>query len=115
MLWNKKATRVARKRLKSFEYHLKHGQAEPFWTEVSNALWGYLSDKFNIPLSKLSMESVNEALTAKNVNPDLINQFIEAISDCEFARFAPGNKTQAMEALYRKALDVITRTEQELK
>lgn len=112
---NKKATRVARKRLKKAEHHLKHHLAEPFWTEVSNALWGYLSDKFNIPLSKLSMDSVNDALTAKKVNPDLINQFIESLSDCEFARFAPGDKTQAMEALYHKALDVITRTEQELK
>ncbi|HAH57245.1 MAG: BatD family protein [Lentimicrobiaceae bacterium] len=112
---NKKATRVARKRLKKAEYHLKLHQSEPFWIEVSNALWGYLSDKFNIPLSKLSMESVNDALMAKNVNPDLIDQFIRTVSECEFARFAPGDKTQAMEALYHKALDVITRTEQELK
>ena len=112
---NKKATRVARKRLKKAEHHLRHHLAEPFWTEVSNALWGYLSDKFNIPLSKLSMDSVNDALIAKKVQPELIEQFIETLSNCEFARFAPGDKTQAMEALYHKALKVITRTEQELK
>lgn len=112
---NKKATRVARKRLKKAEHHLKHHQAEPFWTEVSNALWGYLSDKFNIPLSTLSMDSVNHALAGKNVRQELVQRFIETLNDCEFARFAPGDKTAAMETLYHKALEVITQTEQELK
>jgi len=112
---NRKATGIARKRLKSAERFLKQKNQEQFWSEVSNALWGYLSDKFNIPRSSLSMASVNEALTAKNVNEELIRQFIDTLNNCEFARFAPGDKSQAMDELYRQAIDVITRTEQELR
>jgi hypothetical protein len=61
------------------------------------------------------MDSVNEALSAKNVNEELIRQFINTLNNCEFARFAPGNKSQAMSELYSQAIDVITRTEQELR
>jgi len=115
LMRNKKATGVARKRLKTAEKYMKQQQADAFWAEVSNALWGYMSDKFNIPLSTLSMSSVNDALLAKKVNENLIKQFTDTLNNCEFARFAPGSKSQAMDDIYRQAIDVITRTEQELK
>ncbi|GAP42785.1 oxygen tolerance [Lentimicrobium saccharophilum] len=115
LMRNRKATRVARKRLKAAEHFLKQKNQDAFWAEVSNALWGYISDKFNIPGSTLSMDSVNQALKNKNVNEDLITQFISALNNCEFARFAPGDKSQVMDKLYREAIEVITNTEQHLK
>lgn len=115
LMRNKKATGVARKRLKSAEKFLKKGEHEAFWAETSNALWGYMSDKFNIPRSALSMDSVNTALSAKNVNETLIKQFIDTLNNCEFARFAPGNRSQKMDEIYNQAIDVITKTEQELR
>lgn len=115
LMRNRKATGIARKRLKLAEKFLKQGNQDAFWLEISNALWGYMSDKFNIPRSTLSMDSANEALNAKKVNENLISLFISTLHNCEFARFAPGNKTQAMDELYKQAIDVITRTEQELR
>lgn len=115
LMRNRKATRVARKRLKAAELFMKQKNQEAFWVEVSNALWGYISDKFNIPRATLSMDSVNEALKNKNVRDELIAQFITALNNCEFARFAPGEKSQVMEQLYSEAIDVITNTEQQLK
>ncbi len=115
LMRNRKATRVARKRLKAAEQFLKQENQDAFWAEVSNALWGYISDKFNIPGSTLSMDSVNQALKNKNVKEELIAQFISALNNCEFARFAPGDKSQAMDKLYREAIEAITNTEQQLK
>ncbi|KAF0198776.1 MAG: hypothetical protein FD166_1028 [Bacteroidetes bacterium] len=115
LMRNRKATGIARKRLKLAQKFLKQGSQEAFWSEVSNALWGYMSDKFNIPRSTLSMNSVNEALSGKNVDEELIKQFISILNNCEYARFAPGNKSQAMDELYNQAIEVITRTEQELR
>ena len=112
---NKKATGIARKRLKLAERYLKQGKHEDFWAETSNALWGYMSDKFNIPRATLSMDSVNDALMAKGVKELLIASFIDVLHNCEFARFAPGNKEQAMDKVYRQAIEVITQTEEELK
>ena len=115
LMRNRKATRVARKRLKAAEQFLKQKNQDAFWAEVSNALWGYISDKFNIPGSTLSMDSVNQALKNKNVDEELITQFISTLNNCEFARFAPGDKSLAMDKLYREAIEVITNTEQHLK
>ncbi len=112
---NKKATGIARKRLKLAERYLKQGKDEDFWAETSNALWGYMSDKFNIPRATLSMDSVNDALMAKGVKELLIASFIDVLHNCEFARFAPGNKAQAMDKIYQQAIEVITQTEEELK
>lgn len=112
---NKKATGIARKRLKLAERFHKQGNHEAFWAETSNALWGYMSDKFNIPRATLSMDSANDALKAKGVKEELITRFIEVLNNCEFARFAPGNKAQAMDQVYSQAIEVITLTEEELK
>ncbi|MBW6489616.1 MAG: BatD family protein [Lentimicrobium sp.] len=111
----KKATGVARKRLKTAERFMKQGKHEEFWAETSNALWGYMSDKFNIPRASLSIDSVNGALKSKNVKKELIDEFIAILNKCEFARFAPGNKTQAMDEIFKQSIQAITKTEQELK
>ncbi len=112
---NRRATRIARKRLKQAEQFLKLRISEKFFTELSQALWGYLSDKFNIPLAELSLETVRERLTIKSVKPDIIDDFINLLDQCEFARFAPGDKFHEMDQLYGRGLDLIMRIEKELK
>jgi len=111
----KKATKVSRKRLKLANSFLKEGKENEFYIEISQALWGYLSDKLNIPKAELSMENVKGILTKKNVKPEITNQFIETLNNTEYARFAPVNKSENMEKTYREALDIITKIERELK
>lgn len=111
----KKATGVARKRLKMAGIHLKSGAETEFYNEISHALWGYLSDKFQIPLSELSTDSVNDALLARKVNQELTDAFTSTLHNCEYARFAPGDKKANMEQIYSQALEVISRIERELR
>jgi hypothetical protein len=115
LMKNRKATRVAIKRLKKANTFLKEQKKEEFYIEISQALWGYLSDKFGIPLSELSMDSVHEALLKKKVNDEIIQQFIQTLDNTEYARFAPGEKTMIMEKTYNEALEIITRIERELR
>lgn len=112
---NKKATRISIKRLRKAKIHLTAGQQELFYNEISLALWGYMSDKFNLRLSELSTESVQEALELKQVNEEIILQFTETLHHCEYARFAPGDKSAIMEQIYNEALNIITKIEHELK
>ena len=111
----RKATSVATKRLKTAHTYLKNQQEAQFYNEISAALWGYISDKFNIPMAELSMENVENKLLQKNVDPQTIKAFIDTLNNCEFARFAPGNKSENMEQVYKEALSTISRIEQELK
>ena len=115
LMKNRKATKVAKKRLRKAENFLKARQQEAFYEEISQALWGYLSDKFSIPLASLSTDSVQEALLGKEMREELIHQFIETLNNTEYARFAPGEKTLIMDKIYNEALDIISKIEKELK
>ena len=115
LMKNRKATRVARKRLRKAAEFLKGKEEADFYEEISQALWGYLSDKFGIPRAELSIDSVKEALKGKQVSAEMLNQFISTLNDTEFARFAPGDKTMKMDEIYGKAMEIIEKIEGELK
>ena len=111
---NKKATKVARGRLKNAMKYLNAKDQNNFYVEMSQALWGYISDKMSIERAKLSMETVNEAMSAKNVPEDLTKQFVDTLNHCEFARFAPGDASKKMDDLYQQGIDVISKAERVL-
>lgn len=115
MMRNKKATKVAKKRLTNAYNHLKHSNQNGFYEELSQALWGYISDKLNISRSQLSMDSVKEIMTNHNITEEIITEFIDLLNNCEFARFAPGDPNKKMDDLYQKGIDVITKIEKTLK
>lgn len=115
LLKNRKATKVANKRLKKAKSYLVSKEKDKFYIEISQALWGYISDKFSIPLAELSMDSVSEALKFRNVAEDISAQFIKTLHNCEFARFAPGDESLTIDKIYREAIDIISKTENELK
>lgn len=108
---NKKATKVAKGRLKNAYKFLKDSDQTHFYEEMSQALWGYISDKLGIERSVLSMETVKEAMMAKGIEETLSDEFVETLNTCEFARFAPGDAAAKMEGLYEKGLDVIMKVE----
>ena len=54
-------------------------------------------------------------LKNKNIKDAIIEQFIETLNHCEYARFAPGEKSENMDKIYEEALNVISKTERELK
>lgn len=115
LMKNLRATRIAKKRLNRAEQYRKAGKQDEFYVEISQAVWGYLSDKFSIPLAELSKDSVQGALLGKNVDEALINRFIELLQNTEFARFAPGEKSDNMERIYQEALEAISKMERELR
>ena len=111
---NRKADKVARGRLKSAAQFLKAKDQDKFYVEMSQALWGYIADKLGIERSKLSMDTVNETMKAKNVPDELTQQFIDTLNSCEFARFAPGIAEAKMDDLYQRGIDVISKAEKVL-
>ena len=108
---NKKATKVAKGRLKNAYKYLKNKDQDHFYEEMSMALWGYISDKLGIERSVLSMDTVKEAMMSKGIGEELSSQFVDTLNTNEFARFAPGDATSKMEELYEKGLDVIMKVE----
>lgn len=112
---NRKATKVAMKRLKTAQKYLTIKNQNAFYDELFKALWGYVADKLNIAIADLSKDNVSIAFQKKEVDVVLGQQFINLLSDCEFARFAPGDATEKMESLFKQSVDIIVKMEKELK
>lgn len=112
---NKQATKIAKKRLNNAHNYLIGNNQNGFYEEFSQALWGYISDKLNISRSQLSMNSVREIMLSKDVSEEIVNEFVELLNNCEFARFAPGDSNKKMDELYNKGIELITKAEKILK
>ena len=115
LLRNRKAEKLARKRLKKARTFLDKKQEHEFYDEIFRALWGYLSDKLSIPVSILNKETVAGAFRSQKVSQELSESFINTLNDTEFARFAPGEKEDRMAEIYNKALNTIATIEKDLK
>lgn len=111
----KKANKVAVKRMKLAGKLLASNQKDAFYDEVLKALWGYISDKLSIPVSKLSKDNIEEELRKYGVAEELIQEFLNALNSCEFARFAPGDANQAMDKVYTESFEVISKMENSIK
>ena len=111
----KKANSIAVKRLKVSQKLLKENNKELFYDEILKALWGYVSDKLNIPVSRLTKDNVAAELSAKGVSADIISELESVLNECEFARYAPGDAAAAMDNVYKKAMEIIGKMENTIK
>ena len=112
---NRKATKMALKRLQLAETFLKQNLYTAFYEELHKALLGFISDKLNMPVSELSRDRIAESLKEENVDAALTETFIGILDACEFARYAPDAGHEAMEANYKSAIDVISSIDSNMK
>jgi hypothetical protein len=115
MMRNRKANRIAVKRLKYAQKMLKKGNKDLFYEEVMKAIWSYLSDKLIIPVSAINKEKVTVVLDEKGVDKKLIDQLTNILNTCEFARYAPGTGQLEMGNLYEETIQVISDIEGVIK
>lgn len=107
-----RASKVARKRLKTAEAFMKNHDSARFHEEMLKALWGYLSDKLNIPASQLTRQNIVDTLTRRGVSAALSEKVIEILDNCEMARYTPDSSLDSsVEALYNEASETINAME----
>ena len=112
---NRKATKMALKRLHLASTFLKQDLYTAFYEELHKALLGFISDKLNIPASELSRDRISGDLAAEHVDSACIDTFIGILDACEFARYAPDAGHEAMAAHYDAAVDVISSIDSNMK
>ena len=112
---NRKANKVALRRLKQAGVFLKSHNQSQFYEEVLRAVWGYLGDKLNMPLSELSRDNIQAQLARNGVEQELILRFTQILDRCEFARYAPSQADDAMEQLFQDTVDAIGEMENIIK
>ena len=112
---NRKATKMAMKRLRLAGTFLRQNLYTAFYEELHKALLGFMSDKLNIPVAELSKERIAEILSEGGVPDSLIDSFVGLVDACEFARYSPSAGNEAMTAHYEAALDVISSVDSNMK
>lgn len=85
-----------------------------FYEEMLRALWGYMSDKFNIPVANLTKENVREELNKRGVSQELSQSFSEIISQCDEAQYSPLAGAR-MSDVYNAGVDFISKLESVIK
>ena len=106
---------MAAKRLKVAGKYVRNHDKTAFYDEILKAVWGYLSDKLNLPLSVLTRDNVAAELSGYGVGDDVSGQIISILDTCEFARYAPAQSDDAMDKLYADTIDVIGKMENTVK
>lgn len=113
-LKNRKANKMAQKRLKLAESYLKENNRSGFYEEVTKALEGYLIDKLNLEKSNLNKLNIEVNLQNQNVPDELIKKLFSTLDECEFARFAIGSQDSEMLDLYNGSMNLIADLENQL-
>ena len=111
----KKANKVATRRLKKASRLMADNKPGEFYDEVLRALWGYVGDKLNIPVEQLSHDNISQRLAERSVDESTISEFIGALDECEFERYAPGDPKGNMNKVYEKAMTAIEKIEETVK
>lgn len=108
---NRKAGKVAVKRLHTASVCLKNAQIDKFYEEILKAIWGYLSDKLNIPVSDLSRNNAVTSLIERGIDEERIKNLNGILDACEYARFAPSSSGTEAATIYEGASQFIKSVE----
>lgn len=112
---NRRATKMAQKRLKQAGEYLDKNLYTAFYEELHKALIGFVSDKLNMDMSEISKDNIASALTDGGVSEEQTKAFTDLLDACEFARYSPDGGNEAMRSHYDAALKVISSIDSGLK
>lgn len=112
---NRRATKMAQKRLKLAGEYLDKNLYTAFYEELHKALIGFVSDKLNMDMSEISKDNIASALTDGGVSEEQTKAFTDLLDACEFARYSPDGGNEAMRSHYDAALKVISSIDSGLK
>ncbi len=110
----KRANKVAVSRFRVAKKHMEQENRHAFYEEMLRALWGYVSDKLNIPVANLTKENVREELHKRGVPVEQAQRFTAIIAQCDEAQYAPAASAR-MSDVYAEGVDLVSHIETMIK
>lgn len=111
---NRRANKVAVQRFRQAERYMREGNRHAFYEEMLRALWGYMGDKLNIPVSSLTKENIREELQRRGCPAEDAQRYTDIISRCDEAQYSPAESIQ-MNDIYREGVGMISHIESIIK
>ena len=112
---NRKATRMALKRLSTAREFLQKNLYTAFYEELHRSLIGFIGDKLSMDMADQNKENISAALLAGSVPEATVTEFVDLLSACEEARYSPDAGHEAMNAHYDQAVKLITTIDSSMK
>lgn len=108
----KHAASTALARLRRAKKHLSVEQADTFFADVYQAVYGYFSDKFGLALGNVNADSVVAVLDDKEAPPALVNDARSLFEELGYGRFSRTDKdSEHMQDVLSKAREIIASVE----
>ena len=112
---NRKATRMALKRLSTAREFLQKDLYTAFYEELHRSLVGFIGDKLAMDMAEQNQENIRASLIGGGVPEATATEFGELLAACEEARYAPDAGHDAMNAHYEQAVKLITAIDASMK
>ncbi|WP_297973782.1 BatD family protein [uncultured Capnocytophaga sp.] len=108
---SRRTSRLAKKYLSAAKKNLTNKEA--FYEALERGLHTYLKAKLYIETSELSKDKIQQLLTDKGVAAEPLRDFIQLLSNCEMARYAPYTQTDINND-YQQAATIIALLDKQL-
>jgi hypothetical protein len=80
---------LVKRRLRDAEKLLKRNDEKGFYAALTQAVMGYLGDRFNIETHAMTRDQLRAALEQCRLAPEASAEVIAIVDECEMARFSP--------------------------
>jgi hypothetical protein len=112
----RRATRVARRRLSSARSTMTIDTPREFYTEVARALEGFLGDKLNFSEAGFIKDDSRARLLQRGVPSEIVGRYLDCLDECDRQRFAPAAVSlEGMQATLKRAEQSMADLDQELR
>jgi len=108
----RRADKLARKYLGEAKKAL--GKKEAFYDALERALHNYLKAKLNIETSDFNKEKIESLLIKRQVEENVVNDFISILENCELARYTPITQV-TMQNDYERAAQTISLIDKQIR
>ena len=108
---SRRTSRLAKKYLSAAKKNLTDKEA--FYEALERGLHTYLKAKLYMETSEMSKDKIQQLLTDKGVAAEPIRDFIQLLSNCEMARYAPYTQTD-IDNDYQQAATIIALLDKQL-
>lgn len=108
---SEKAAARARKHLRRAEKLLQGGNDSEYYSELSEVVYTYLSDKLNLPVSALTRYEIHTGCQRYGISDSELQEIDQLLDEMDFRRFAPNSESSVRQDLFRRAQKLIAHLE----
>ncbi|AFL80612.1 hypothetical protein Aeqsu_1114 [Aequorivita sublithincola DSM 14238] len=108
----RRANKLAKRYLSEAKRNISNPVA--FYESLERSLHNYLKAKLNIETSEMEKSGISKMLLERNVEAPVVENFIDLLKNCEFARYA-STSTASVQQDYNKAAEVISTIDKQIQ